>query len=744
METAGAAGTVGTAIVAALAAAGLRPARRIATGLAWLPGGDGPLDALLVIDRGDHRVLVGVPDATAARLPDGTQPPTPLAVLRTRRATDAPDAAYAEEAEFLQALARVLLANAGHCEDGTRVQVEESAWLRVAFRHAALVADAVLPASDAGHAWFAVVPLHADEIEAARAWRVAGIVELLRARDPLCAWDAARPSLCASVEGRIEIEGRRAEEGSESSMLRVEWLRVFRDDAGVVVVGLPKDAVETLRIALRDRVAHGRECLLVADAGALLLRPGDATAIVAAMLGDREIPVLEMHPRTARDLATRLPQTPSDRAFALRGVRIAIGEPAAQATAATPSGAAGRRIATETTSRAVRSAPAASAERAKARHGGSRWLGSGLVAVLLLALNAIFRMFSAADDTSHTPVRPDPLAEWRMESERLLAQGRERVERERAKAAGAKVTAPHTVAWEHGRPVTALAMSPDGRLVASADAAGVLRERAADTGVELAVHRGPDAAVKRILYSPDATEFVCTGPYGAFARLRAGRDSGAVRQGEPFHGIELPVGCAWTGDGTLVVRGSLSGEWAFTPDGARPIAVQRGVASLVTTAWCADAEGTRFVRAQILSSDVRLESSDKRVQPWTKRAFGGAGGGRTVGKGVAYLAFACADRVVVAASEDCELVALDAEDGAVVWRVASAGTGAAVDPTGTRVIRVGRDVVVLAANDGHELARAPAPWTDLEAWTCTPDGNALVVATDGGHIRVVPLPEHGR
>lgn len=97
-----------------------------------------------------------------------------------------------------------------------------------------------------------VVGVHADELEACRAWSTDGVVGLLRARDPLLLTDLSRPSLLADPDGRAAIEEGSRADGSALTELTVGTLEVHSARLGRgVEIRLGAGAAAALGPALR-------------------------------------------------------------------------------------------------------------------------------------------------------------------------------------------------------------------------------------------------------------------------------------------------------------------------------------------------------------------------------------------------------------------------------------------------------------------------------------------------------------
>jgi len=110
-----------------------------------------------------------------------------------------------------------------------------------------------------------VVGLTADELEACRAWRTEGVVELLARRDPLFVTDLARASVLDDPASAAELRRRAGQDGSSLTELRIGRLRVSRR-LRRTVVELGAGAAAALGPALRrELIGDGASFRLVGD-----------------------------------------------------------------------------------------------------------------------------------------------------------------------------------------------------------------------------------------------------------------------------------------------------------------------------------------------------------------------------------------------------------------------------------------------------------------------------------------------
>jgi suppressor of fused-like protein len=111
-----------------------------------------------------------------------------------------------------------------------------------------------------------VVGVTADELEACRAWRTDGVVELMAHRNPLLVSDLARRSLLEDPVVAAEVDAHRAAEGSSLTELRVGSLRVRPRPWGGVRVTLGAGAAAALGPALRrELVGQGARFSVAGD-----------------------------------------------------------------------------------------------------------------------------------------------------------------------------------------------------------------------------------------------------------------------------------------------------------------------------------------------------------------------------------------------------------------------------------------------------------------------------------------------
>jgi hypothetical protein len=123
-----------------------------------------------------------------------------------------------------------------------------------------------------------VVGLTGDEYEAARRWSTEGLLDLLRARQPLLITDLDRPSLTDDPAVRATIDAGQAREGSSTGQLLVAGFTVTSEDAGV---HLRFREITTALVAqvVGDRLPHGRDLILDGEDTRVVLRNGPSYAV---------------------------------------------------------------------------------------------------------------------------------------------------------------------------------------------------------------------------------------------------------------------------------------------------------------------------------------------------------------------------------------------------------------------------------------------------------------------------------
>lgn len=191
--------------------------------------------------------------------------------------------------------------DASGCVVGTAPLVPEgeSALSALAFSGDAAFAGLAVPV-------WQLVPLTADEERLVREWSPAGLLDVLRAVDPLLLADPERGSLLQSPRARLAIEQRVAREGSSLSAMRARVSQVVRGKGGQATWRLSKDAVDTVAALLKGRTAHQRPFTVHGASTPLEVRPGDAAALELEPGG----PVLKLSQAASRQLRAQLKARP--------------------------------------------------------------------------------------------------------------------------------------------------------------------------------------------------------------------------------------------------------------------------------------------------------------------------------------------------------------------------------------------------------------------------------------------------
>jgi suppressor of fused-like protein len=197
--------------------------------------------------------------------------------------------------DFLSSLAGYVWTNSRPFDEGHHIDLRGPMKLgsTTGLRAAALVADPGLDTLQGpfGQVRFLqVVGLHADELEACRAWSTEGVLGLLARDDPWWLADLERPSLLQDPAARDEIDQRRRGDGSSLTELTVGTLSLGRTRLrGDTEMTLGAGAAAALGPALRrELIGEGarfvvrgdrhRVRFLVADAPSWNLR-GDALSL---------------------------------------------------------------------------------------------------------------------------------------------------------------------------------------------------------------------------------------------------------------------------------------------------------------------------------------------------------------------------------------------------------------------------------------------------------------------------------
>lgn len=142
-----------------------------------------------------------------------------------------------------------------------------------------------------------VVGMTDDELELCRAWSTEGVLELLRARDPLLVTRLGRSSILDEPEVQAEVASRRAVDGASLTELRVGTLELERRRGRGTLVRLGAGAAAALGPALRrELVGEGASFEVVGDASTVVFGVGEAGWSMAADHIDITVPLDDVGP----------------------------------------------------------------------------------------------------------------------------------------------------------------------------------------------------------------------------------------------------------------------------------------------------------------------------------------------------------------------------------------------------------------------------------------------------------------
>jgi serine/threonine protein kinase/WD40 repeat protein len=284
---------------------------------------------------------------------------------------------------------------------------------------------------------------------------------------------------------------------------------------------------------------------------------------------------------------------------------------------------------------------------------------------------------------------------------------------------------------------SAIAFSPDGRVVAVGALSGQLLFLDATDGSLLGSARHADA-VRSLAFSPDG-ERLLSGSRDFTARLwRYGDRDGAfsVREVGTLGGTSDEVHhVAFSDDGTLAATASGAANGVIRVfhtagiGGRQPIHEYRVRESVLRVAFAPD--GRRL-----------LATTSRRALVWNFSAARGAISMHQPGK-VPALAFVADDRRLLTAGDDERLRRWNVRDGKLDWQTERLGnpvTALAVDGQDRRLAcaLAGGEVLVHAIDDGAQLLRLPASGIEVLAVQFVAD-DRLLLAGKTGHGGAIAL-----
>lgn len=271
-------------------------------------GGPDPLDGLSAYrcDRGAphwHIVSYGLTELYAKETDDPAQSGWgfELTMRVARRPDEAAPPVWA--LSFLQNLARYVMTSGNAFAPNHHIDLNGPIALErpMALCAALFALDPELASIESPNgrlAFLQVVGVTKDEYEAAEGWNAKAFLEILGQRIPNLVTDLDRMSILSDPATAAAVQRRGDAEGSSSTCSFVTLCRITASrDAVTATIGAT--AAPKLLLALRRRIPQGRSFALLADDGALHLRPS-ARASWSASEGEA---TLDVSPALAAEMA---------------------------------------------------------------------------------------------------------------------------------------------------------------------------------------------------------------------------------------------------------------------------------------------------------------------------------------------------------------------------------------------------------------------------------------------------------
>lgn len=262
------------------------PERHYGTVLKWILGGPDPCDGLSgykVLDQGAphwHIVTYGLTELYAKESEDPDESGWGFELTMRLRCAPEDEDVPAWALNFLQNIARYVfntgnVFEAGHYMNlNGPIALEHETQIRAMCIAPAPLLQSPVDSPNGQFRFLQIVGITLDELEAMQAWSTTGVLDIMRARDPMLLTNLDRASTLDDRQAATAIEEGRKRDGSSQGGSFTSSLS-WELEGPAITITMGALAVPDFKRLLAGRLPYGRPFYIAGPEQQLIVEPGD-------------------------------------------------------------------------------------------------------------------------------------------------------------------------------------------------------------------------------------------------------------------------------------------------------------------------------------------------------------------------------------------------------------------------------------------------------------------------------------